>query len=119
MYCLFSREMRLKPGEKVIDRLENIEDSKGNPGDRGRLVVTNIRILWHSITSPRINLSKYISLFNETKIQTSLFAAIGFNCIMAINTKEVNSVSISKNLQNWETKNFEFSVQTRVYRLSI
>lgn len=66
-------EMRLRPGEKIIDRLDNIEDTKGNAGDRGRLVVTNIRMLWHSITSPRINLT------------------IGLNCIMAINTKEVNS----------------------------
>ncbi|KAK9889256.1 hypothetical protein WA026_004533 [Henosepilachna vigintioctopunctata] len=66
-------EMRLKPGEKIIDRLDNIEDTKGNAGDRGRLVVTNIRMLWHSLASPRINLS------------------IGFNCIMSINKKEVNS----------------------------
>lgn len=50
--------MRLKTGEKIIDRLENIEDTKGNGGDRGRLIVTNIRVLWHSVTSPRVNLSK-------------------------------------------------------------
>lgn len=48
--------MRLKLGEKVIDRLENIEDTKGNAGDRGRLIITNIRILWHSVISPRVNL---------------------------------------------------------------
>ncbi|XP_044765815.1 Bardet-Biedl syndrome 5 protein homolog [Coccinella septempunctata] len=66
-------EMRLRSGEKIIDCLEDIEDTKGNAGDRGRLVVTNLRILWHSITSPRINLT------------------IGFNCILSINTKEVNS----------------------------
>ncbi|KAL3290237.1 hypothetical protein HHI36_023591 [Cryptolaemus montrouzieri] len=66
-------EMRLKPGEKILDRLENIEDTKGNAGDRGRLIVTNIRMLWHSLASPRINLS------------------IGLNCIMSINSKEVNS----------------------------
>lgn len=52
--------MRLKPGEKVIDRLDNIEDTKGNGGDRGRLIVTNLRILWHSMTSPRINLCNSI-----------------------------------------------------------
>ncbi|EFA11133.1 Bardet-Biedl syndrome 5 protein homolog [Tribolium castaneum] len=66
-------EMRLKTGEKIIDRLENIEDTKGNGGDRGRLIVTNIRVLWHSVTSPRVNLS------------------IGFNCVVTINTKVVNS----------------------------
>ncbi|XP_066149725.1 Bardet-Biedl syndrome 5 protein homolog [Euwallacea fornicatus] len=66
-------EMRLKLGEKVIDKLDNIEDTKGNAGDRGRVIVTNLRILWHCINSPRVNLS------------------IGFNCIISINTKIVNS----------------------------
>lgn len=48
--------MRLRPGEKIIDRLENIEDTKGNGGERGRLIITNIRLLWICIASPRINL---------------------------------------------------------------
>ncbi|CAH1118970.1 unnamed protein product, partial [Phaedon cochleariae] len=39
----------------------------------GRLIITNIRILWHSSTSPRINLS------------------IGHNCILSTSTKVVNS----------------------------
>lgn len=52
--------MRLKIGEKIIDRLENIEDAKGNGGDRGRLIVTNIRVLWHSVISPRINLCRFV-----------------------------------------------------------
>ncbi|KAK4872487.1 hypothetical protein RN001_014516 [Aquatica leii] len=66
-------DMRLTIGEKIIDRLDNIEDTKGNGGDRGKLIVTNLRILWHSIPTPRINLS------------------IGYNCITTINTKIVNS----------------------------
>lgn len=56
----FYRQMRLKPGEKIVDRLENIEDTKGNGGDRGRLIVTNLRLLWHSLTTPRINLCKFL-----------------------------------------------------------
>ncbi|XP_019767809.1 Bardet-Biedl syndrome 5 protein homolog isoform X2 [Dendroctonus ponderosae] len=66
-------EMRLRHGEKVIDKLGDIEDTKGNYGDRGRLIITNLRILWHSMSSPRVNLS------------------IGFNCIVSINTKIINS----------------------------
>lgn len=54
--------MRLKIGEKIVDRLENIEDAKGNGGDRGRLIVTNIRVLWHSVVSPRINLCRFVHL---------------------------------------------------------
>ncbi|KAF5272752.1 hypothetical protein FQA39_LY07779 [Lamprigera yunnana] len=66
-------DMRLTAGEKIIDKLENIEDTKGNSGDRGKLIVTNLRILWHSTQTPRINLS------------------VGYNCITAVNTKVVNS----------------------------
>lgn len=48
--------MKLRAGEKLIDRLDAVEDTKGNDGDRGRLIITNLRIMWHSLTSPRINL---------------------------------------------------------------
>ncbi|KAI4466943.1 bardet-biedl syndrome protein 5 [Holotrichia oblita] len=70
--CNFS-EIRLIVGEKIIDRLDYVEDTKGNAGDRGRLIITNLRLLWHSMSSPRINLS------------------IGYKCIQSINTKVVNS----------------------------
>lgn len=53
--------MRLKSGEKVVDRLDSVEDTKGNAGDRGRLIITTLRVLWHSIRSPRVNLSKLIA----------------------------------------------------------
>ncbi|KAI4466834.1 bardet-biedl syndrome protein 5 [Holotrichia oblita] len=66
-------EIRLIVGEKIIDRLDYVEDTKGNAGDRGRLIITNLRLLWHSMSSPRINLS------------------IGYKCIQSINTKVVNS----------------------------
>ena len=32
----FFRQMRMRPGEKVIDRLDAVEDTKGNNGDRGQ-----------------------------------------------------------------------------------
>ncbi|XP_026500232.1 Bardet-Biedl syndrome 5 protein homolog [Vanessa tameamea] len=65
--------LKLRAGEKVFDRIEPIEDTKGNSGMKGRLVVTNLRIIWHSLGSPRINLS------------------IGLNCFLSTNTKIVNS----------------------------
>ncbi|CAK1594152.1 unnamed protein product [Parnassius mnemosyne] len=65
--------LRLRPGEKIFDRIEPIEDTKGNSGSKGRMVVTNLRIIWHSMSSPRINLS------------------IGLNCIISTSTKVVNS----------------------------
>ncbi|XP_071542201.1 BBSome complex member BBS5 isoform X3 [Panulirus ornatus] len=67
------QQMKMRSGERVIDRLESIEDTKGNSGDRGRLIITNLRLLWHSLNMPRVSLS------------------VGFNCIINITTKTVNS----------------------------
>ncbi|XP_041365484.1 Bardet-Biedl syndrome 5 protein-like [Gigantopelta aegis] len=66
-------QMRMRPGEKVIDRLDAVEDTKGNNGDRGRLIVTNLRIIWHSLSLLRVNLS------------------IGLNCVINISTKTAQS----------------------------
>ncbi|XP_014401010.1 PREDICTED: Bardet-Biedl syndrome 5 protein isoform X4 [Myotis brandtii] len=65
--------MKTRPGEVLIDCLDSIEDTKGNNGDRGRLLVTNLRIIWHSLALPRVNLS------------------IGYNCILNITTRTANS----------------------------
>lgn len=68
-----SQQMKTRPGEVLIDCLDSIEDTKGNNGDRGRLLVTNLRIIWHSLALPRVNLS------------------IGYNCILSITTRTANS----------------------------
>ncbi|GLH13244.1 Bardet-Biedl syndrome 5 protein-like protein [Gryllus bimaculatus] len=66
-------KLKMRPGEKVLDRMDSIEDTKGNGGDVGRLIVTNLRIIWHSLAIPRINLS------------------IGYNCIITTAVRTVNS----------------------------
>lgn len=50
--------MKLRNGEKIIDRLEFIEDTKGNGGDKGVLVITNLRAIWYSMTVSKISLCK-------------------------------------------------------------
>ncbi|XP_035188065.1 Bardet-Biedl syndrome 5 protein isoform X3 [Oxyura jamaicensis] len=67
------QQMKMRPGELLIDCLESIEDTKGNNGDRGRLLVTNLRIIWRSLSLPRVNLS------------------VGYNCIINITTRTANS----------------------------
>lgn len=64
---------KLRKGEFQIDSINSVEDTKGNNGDRGVLVVTNLRLLWTSAKTARTNLS------------------IGFNCVTSINIKLVNS----------------------------
>ncbi|KAG8000680.1 Bardet-Biedl syndrome 5 protein-like protein [Nibea albiflora] len=66
-------QMKTRPGEALIDCLDSIEDTKGNNGDRGRLLVTNLRIIWHSLALPRVNLS------------------VGYNSIINITTRTANS----------------------------
>lgn len=58
--------MKMRPGEVLIDRLDSIEDTKGNSGDRGRLLVTNLRVIWHSLTMQRVSLCRnFSSLINH------------------------------------------------------
>ncbi len=52
--------MKMRPGEVMIDCLNSIEDTKGNAGDRGRVLVTNLRVIWHSQSMPRVSLCKYL-----------------------------------------------------------
>ena len=42
--CCYS-QMQLRRGEKIIDRLDAIEDTKGNNGDRGMCVHRKIIVL--------------------------------------------------------------------------
>lgn len=55
-FDISSQEMQFRPGENLIDRLDAVEDTKGNSGDRGKLFVTNLRIIWQSNCRPRISL---------------------------------------------------------------
>ncbi|XP_043499036.1 Bardet-Biedl syndrome 5 protein homolog isoform X1 [Polistes fuscatus] len=73
-FDVFYTQMQLRAGEIMVDKLDLIEDTKGNSGDNGRLIVTNLRILWHSLSLPRINLS------------------IGFNTFVTINSKTVSTI---------------------------
>ncbi|XP_046847107.1 Bardet-Biedl syndrome 5 protein-like isoform X1 [Xenia sp. Carnegie-2017] len=67
------QQMRMRNGEIQIDKLDSVEDTKGNNGDRGRLIVTNLRIIWHSQTMQRVNLS------------------VGFGCILNLSTRVASS----------------------------
>lgn len=65
--------IKLRKGEFQIDSINSVEDTKGNNGERGILIVTNLRLIWTSAKSARTNLS------------------IGFNCVASVNIRQVNS----------------------------
>ncbi|CAJ0941154.1 unnamed protein product, partial [Mesorhabditis belari] len=68
-----ARMLRLIPGEVLVDKIDNVEDTKGNNGDRGVMRVTNLRLIWHASAMPRINLS------------------IGYSTVNGISAKKANS----------------------------
>ncbi|CAK5096652.1 unnamed protein product [Meloidogyne enterolobii] len=71
LFDLDTRMLRLAAGESIVERIDNVEDTKGNNGDRGLLRITNLRLIWHAVAVPRINLS------------------IGHNTITGITTRKI------------------------------
>ncbi|CAB3403489.1 unnamed protein product [Caenorhabditis bovis] len=69
------RLLRLINGEVQIAKMEHVEDTKGNNGDRGTMRVTNLRLVWHAANMPRINIT------------------IGWNCVTGVQTRQATSLS--------------------------
>ncbi|XP_076328100.1 Bardet-Biedl syndrome 5 protein isoform X2 [Tachypleus tridentatus] len=67
------QELQLRNGENMIDKLDAVEDTKGNSGDRGKLFMTNLRLIWQSHSRPRVSLS------------------VGWSCVTSISSRTVNS----------------------------
>lgn len=65
--------MQYRAGEKLIDSISQVEDTKGNTGELGNMIITNLRLIWFSEANQRINLS------------------VGFDCILSTEIKETNS----------------------------
>ena len=86
---------KLRRGEFEIDSINSVEDTKGNNGERGFLIVTNLRLLWASHKDTRTNLS------------------IGYSCLTSTNIKRVHSklrgnVSALHLLTKFKNSRFEF-----------
>ena len=66
-------QLAIRSGEVQIDSINQVEDTKGNNGEKGSLAITNLRLIWICSRSSRINLS------------------IGYNAVQSINIKAANS----------------------------
>lgn len=60
-------------GEYIIDSINSVEDTKGNNGERGSLIATNLRIIWASHRHSTTNLS------------------IGYNTILTMGIRKAKS----------------------------
>ncbi|GAA51564.1 Bardet-Biedl syndrome 5 protein homolog [Clonorchis sinensis] len=55
------RDLILRAGETLIEKLYPVEDTKGNSGGKGTLRITNLRLIWVAENTQRINLLHQIS----------------------------------------------------------
>ncbi len=78
--------LECRKGEKIIDSINSVEDTKGNNGERGSLIVTNLRLIWVSHQKSSINLSiGFSAITNATirKARSKLRGDTQALCIMA------------------------------------
>ena len=61
MFIFYSHK-KLHNGEKILDIIDGCEDTKGNPGDPGRVIVTNMRIIWYSLSNFKFTLCENINV---------------------------------------------------------
>ena len=64
-----------------MDSINSVEDTKGNNGDKGNLLITNLRLIWFDDKDQKINLS------------------IGYFCVVNIEIKVTNSGAFKGNTQ--------------------
>eukprot|EP00906_Rhabdomonas_costata_P036240 RCo050880 len=73
LFDMSAEKFELRRGEFEIRSIDNIEDTRGHSGQKGRLLVTNLRIIWSSQKNPRDNTS------------------IGHNCVTSIDIRKTYS----------------------------
>ena len=49
-------QLSMRKGEMLIDSINSVEDTKGNNGDKGNLLITNLRLIWFADNNQKINL---------------------------------------------------------------
>ena len=99
-----TKKLQLINGEVSLYRFDKVEDTKGNNGELGVLIVTNLRLIWTANKYKKINLS------------------IGISCIQNIFTKVINSklrggevqslTILTKQPQNMTKYEFQFTILT-------
>lgn len=68
--------MQMAPGETALERVEQVEDSKANSGECGCLLFTNMRLIWYSSKTTKLNLSKIN--FDLLRVSLTIFLLLLF-----------------------------------------
>ncbi|KFD56023.1 hypothetical protein M514_03147 [Trichuris suis] len=98
-FDLDSKLLKLRNGEFIVEKSHGVEDTKGSCGQKGTLVITNLRIIWFAHATCKINLS------------------IGFNAVTGIRTRSNMSKLLGKTeslyvLTRSDSTRFEFIFST-------
>jgi Bardet-Biedl syndrome 5 protein len=72
-FDILRTQLSFRQGEKAYDTIANVEDAKGNNGDVGTLIFTNLRLIWYCQDNIKINLS------------------IGYDCVLNFDIKSISS----------------------------
>lgn len=97
-----------RKGEVIIDSLDDVEDTKGNNGERGVLNVTNLRIVWYSKRSKKVNLSVGLKNVISLTIRSASSRLRGVTQALYVLAKPHSLVSKFSETKRTEHKRFEF-----------
>mmetsp|Transcript_5108 Transcript_5108/g.13797 ORF Transcript_5108/g.13797 Transcript_5108/m.13797 type:complete len:421 (-) Transcript_5108:980-2242(-) len=67
------KELSLREGEKILESLDDVEDTKAHNGTVGKLLITNLRLIWYS----------------KKRIGSGL--SIGYSCLTSLVAKSSSS----------------------------
>ena len=51
-------QLKMAAGERILERVDPVEDTKANSGEQGCLLMTNLRVIWYSSKTSKLNLCK-------------------------------------------------------------
>lgn len=86
-FDLLAKLLLCRQGEKVIEEIPKVEDTKGNNGERGYLIVTNLRLIWYCELKPKLNLSIGLDVILGCGIETNTSMVHGNQMQLILRTR--------------------------------
>ena len=84
-------QLQLRHSEYEIDSINSVEDTKGNNGDKGQFIITNLRVIWLSHANISTNLSIGYTCIVSNKIALTSSKLKGNTNALYLMTKHQNS----------------------------
>jgi len=118
------RQLDETKGEVIVDTIWQVEDTKGNNGEDGSLIVTNLRVIWTADKNPRTNLSVLIFYKTTTTTTTTTITATTTTTTTIITITTTTTTTTTKTITITTTTKttttisfFRYWIQLRVYNI--